>query len=67
MAEISNRLKQLRYERGLSQAALAGLVGVTRQTINSIENGKNDPSLSLAFACSKVFGLPIEAIFSTAG
>ncbi|MEO7187588.1 MAG: helix-turn-helix transcriptional regulator [Sphingomicrobium sp.] len=60
---MRNRLRQLRGEKSLSQAELGGRVGVSRQAINLIENGKHDPSLSLAFAISRVFGLPVESIF----
>jgi putative transcriptional regulator len=60
---MRNRLRELRAEHGLSQAELGGRVGVSRQAINLIENGRHDPSLSLAFAMARVFGLPIEAIF----
>ncbi|MEO6359761.1 MAG: helix-turn-helix transcriptional regulator [Sphingomicrobium sp.] len=56
-------MRQLRGEKSLSQAELGGRVGVSRQAINLIENGKHDPSLSLAFAISRVFGLPVESIF----
>ena len=54
----------LRAERRLSQADLAGLVDVSRQTVNAIEVGKHDPSLPLAFRIARVFGQPIEAIFA---
>ncbi|WP_395397785.1 helix-turn-helix transcriptional regulator [Novosphingobium sp. BL-8A] len=60
---MHNRLRELRNERGLTQAGLAMLVGTSRQTINLIENARNDPSLSLAFAIGRVFGLPLESIF----
>lgn len=60
---MKNRLRLLRAERGWSQAELAELLGVSRQTVNAIETGKYDPSLPLAFAVSRVFGQPIEAIF----
>ena len=46
---MNNRLKVLRAERGWSQARVAELLDVSRQTINAIENGKYDPSLPLAF------------------
>ena len=59
---MKNRLRELRGERGFSQAELGGRVGVSRQAINLIENGKHDPSLSLAFAIARVFRLPVEAI-----
>jgi putative transcriptional regulator len=60
---MKNRLRELRSEHGLSQAELGGRVGVSRQAINLVENGKHDPSLSLAFGIARVFGLPVEAIF----
>lgn len=58
-----NRLPELRYARGLTQADLAELLDVSRQTVISLEKGKYDPSLPLAFRISAVFGLPIEQIF----
>lgn len=64
---MKNRLKVLRAERNWSQADLADRLGVSRQTINAIETGRYDPSLPLAFALSKLFDLPIEAIFSVDG
>lgn len=54
----------LRAERGWSQAGLAERVGVSRQTINAIENERYDPSLPLAFEIARVFGRSIEAIFT---
>lgn len=60
---MKNRLRVLRAERNWSQADLASQLGVSRQTVNSIENGKYDPSLPLAFEISRLFELPIEAIF----
>lgn len=60
---MKNRLKVLRAERDLSQADLAELAGVSRQTINAIEKGKYDPSLPLAFKLAKIFVLQIEDIF----
>jgi len=60
---MKNRLKVLRAERDLTQADLANKLSVSRQTINAIEKGKFDPSLPLAFKMSKLFELPIEAIF----
>ena len=61
---MNNRLRVLRAERRLSQADLAELVDVSRQTVNAIEVGKHDPSLPLAFRIARVFGQPIEAIFA---
>jgi putative transcriptional regulator len=57
-------MRELRAERGWSQAHLADLLEVSRQTINAIETGKYDPSLPLAFAIAKLFERPIESIFS---
>lgn len=61
---MNNRLKELRAERDWSQAALAEHLGVSRQTVNALETGRYDPSLPLAFKIARVFGQPIEAIFS---
>lgn len=63
--KIYNRLQVLRAERGLSRQALAEAVGVNYQTIGYLERGDYNPSLELAFRFAKLFGLPIEAIFST--
>ena len=60
---MRNRLKVLRAERDWSQADLAERLSVSRQTINSIETGKYDPSLPLAFAMSRLFDQPLEGIF----
>ncbi|GAA0787218.1 MULTISPECIES: helix-turn-helix transcriptional regulator [Pseudomonadati] len=60
---MKNRLKVLRAERDLTQAQLADLLNVSRQTINAIEKGKFDPSLPLAFKAARLFGLTIEDIF----
>ncbi|AXA78148.1 transcriptional regulator [Achromobacter xylosoxidans] len=60
---MKNRIRDLRAERGWSQAALAEQLDVSRQTVNAIETGRYDPGLPLAFAIARVFGQPIEAIF----
>jgi putative transcriptional regulator len=60
---MKNRIRVLRAERRWSQAELADRLGVSRQTVNAIENGKYDPSLPLAFRISAVFELPIPEIF----
>ena len=60
---ITNRLRELRARYRMSQEELAKKVGVTRQTIIAIENGKYLPSLRLAFKIAKVFGMKIEDIF----
>jgi putative transcriptional regulator len=60
---MKNRLKVLRAERDWSQAELADLVNVSRQTINAIETEKYDPSLPLAFKIAELFEMKIEEIF----
>lgn len=60
---MRNRLKVLRAERDWSQADLADALSVSRQTINSIETGKYDPSLPLALKIGRLFGQSVEAIF----
>ena len=60
---MKNRLKTLRAGRGWSQADLAERLDVSRQTVNSIETDKYDPSLPLAFKIARLFGQSIEAIF----
>jgi putative transcriptional regulator len=61
---MRNRLKVLRAERDWSQADLADALQVSRQTINAIETGKYDPSLPLAMKLGRLFGQPVETIFS---
>lgn len=61
---MRNRIRELRAERSWTQADVADLVGVSRQTINAIEKGKFDPSLPIAFRLGRLFELPIEEIFS---
>ena len=63
---MKNRLKVLRAERDWSQADLAQRLDVSRQSVNAIETGKYDPSLPLAFKIARLFGQPIEAIFTDA-
>jgi putative transcriptional regulator len=60
---MKTRLRVLRAEMEWSQAELATRVGVTRQTINSIETGKYDPSLPLAIKIARLFGKHVEEIF----
>ena len=61
---ITNRIRELREAHGgMSQAALAEAIGVTRQTIIAVELGKYSPSLESAFRISRVFGLGIEDVF----
>jgi putative transcriptional regulator len=61
---MNNRLKVLRAERDWSQADLAEQLAVSRQTVNALETGRYDPSLPLAFKIARVFGQPIESIFT---
>ena len=60
---MKNRLKVLRAERDWSQAMLADLLDVSRQTVNALETGKYDPSLPLAFKIAALFESKIEDIF----
>ena len=60
---MKNKLPELRKDKGWSQSDLGDYVSVSRQTINAIEKGRYDPSLSLAFKISHAFGLSIEQIF----
>ncbi|HYP33828.1 MAG TPA: helix-turn-helix transcriptional regulator [Burkholderiaceae bacterium] len=60
---MRNRVRELRAERGWSQTELGERLGVSRQTVNAIENERYDPSLPLAFLIARAFGLTIEQIF----
>jgi putative transcriptional regulator len=60
---MNNLLKELRAERGWSQALLAEKLEVSRQSVNAIETGKFDPSLPLAFRIAKLFTKRIEEVF----
>lgn len=60
-------MRELREDRGWTQAELAEQLDVSRQTVHSIEKGKYSPSLPLAFKISQVFGRPIEEVFSPEG
>lgn len=60
---MENRLEKLRRERGLNQGDLADVLEVSRQTISSLENGRYNPSLILAFKIARYFGMEIEEIF----
>lgn len=64
---MKNRIRVLRAERRWSQADLAERVSVSRNSINSIENGKVDPSLPLAFRIADAFGLTVEEVFLREG
>ena len=61
---VTTRLRELRTERRLTQEGLAELAGVSRQTINSIETGRFEPSLSLALVLARLFETSVERIFA---
>ena len=60
---MRNRIRTLRAERGLSQAELAAVLGVSRQTVNNVETGRVVPSLPFALAVARYFQTPVESIF----
>ena len=64
---MKNRIRVLRAEKRWSQAELAERVGVSRNSINSVENGKFDPSLPLGFRIADAFGLTVEEVFLREG
>jgi putative transcriptional regulator len=64
MARIRNEIRRLRFAHGeMTQQELAQKIGVTRQTVNAIEQNKYSPSLEAAFRIAQVFGLPLESVF----
>jgi len=67
MERLENRLRVARAEQRLSQAQLADLAGVTRQTISSIENGQYCPSALLAFVLASRLGKPVTDLFYLEG
>jgi putative transcriptional regulator len=60
-------VRELRTQRGLAQGQLADALGVSRQTINSIENDRYTPSLPLAIALARYFGVTVEEMFDDQG
>lgn len=60
---MKNVITELRHNLKMTQSELAEKLEVSRQTINSLENGRYDPSIILAFKISKFFNMPIEKIF----
>ena len=62
--DVSNRVKDLRAQKGWTQQELADAVGVSRQSVNSIERERYIPSLALALAFARVFKVPVEEIFA---
>ena len=61
---MHNRLKVLRERAGFSQSDCASALGVSRQTVISIEKGHFDPRLSLAFRIGRLFGVPLDEVFT---
>ena len=60
---MKNKIVEIRQERGIKQDELAKALGVSRQTISSLENGRYDPSILLAHKIAKMFGMSIEEVF----
>lgn len=60
---MQNRVEELRKEHGMTQQAMGNALGVSRQTVISLESGKYNPSLGLAHAIAKLFDLAIEDVF----
>ncbi|MFC5702652.1 helix-turn-helix transcriptional regulator [Cohnella faecalis] len=60
---MNNRLEEIRKQRGIKQEELAAALEVSRQTIGSLENGRYNPSILLAFKIARFFGMSIEEIF----
>ena len=66
--KVTNAIRSLRFAHGeMTQAELADRVGVTRQTIIAIEQGKYSPSLEMAFQIARVFGVPLDDVFQYPG
>lgn len=61
---VTNRIRDLREVTGMTQADLASAIGVTRQTVNAIEQGKYSPSLEVAFLTARTFGVALDEVFS---
>ena len=64
---MENRIERLRNDHGLTQQGLADALDVSRQTVNSLEKGRYNPSLILAFKIAQYFGLSIEQVFTWRG
>lgn len=60
---VTNIIRALREDAGMTQADLAGRIGVTRQTLIALEQGKYSPTLELAFQISRALGRPLDAVF----
>jgi putative transcriptional regulator len=63
VVEMKNRLEEIRKQRGIRQEELAAALEVSRQTIGSLENGRYNPSITLAFKIARYFNMKIEEIF----
>ena len=64
MTKITNTIRAQRFAHGeMTQAELADKIGVTRQTINAIEQGKYSPTLEMAFQIARLFAVPLEDVF----
>ena len=62
--QVTNRIRALRFEHGeMTQAELAERLGVTRQTVIAIEQGRYSPSLEMAFQIARAFGVPLDDVF----
>ena len=60
---MKNRIEEIRKDRGIRQEEFAKALGVSRQTISSLENGRYNPSIQLAFKIARYFGMTIEEVF----
>ncbi len=60
---MKNRIEQIRKERGILQEEMAKAMGVSRQTISSLENGRYNPSIILAYKIARYFDMTIEEVF----
>ena len=60
---MKNRIEEIRKERGIRQEEFAKCMGVSRQTISSLENGRYNPSITLAYKIAKYFDMSIEEVF----
>ena len=60
---MKNYIERIRNQRGIKQEELAKLMGVSRQTISSLENGRYNPSILLAYKIARYFGMSIEEVF----
>ena len=60
---MKNRIEEIRSKKGIKQDELGKMLGVSRQTISSLENGRYNPSIMLAYKIAKLFGKTIEEVF----